>query len=251
MIKKADANTNKIMLKPLKYLNKMWLYVKYPLIFSMDISKFKNSKKFKNLGLDGFPPNYIYFNRFNENSSIVDVGCGFEAELSVTMIKKFNLNAYTVDPTLKHASFLHEIEKKYQPNFHYFQYALSALNGETTFYEAENCESGSLLSTHKNIQTDLTREYKVKLIDLPTLFSTIGLDLIDFLKIDIEGAEYALFNETNLKSLQIVKQLFVEFHHVSVQGYSKKDSLKIVKLIEKEGFMSFSYDGLNYLFYRE
>lgn len=239
------------MLKSFKYLNKFWLYVKYPLILSMDISKFKNSKKIKNLGLDAFPPNYIYFNRFNENSNIVDVGCGFEAELSVTMIKKFNVNAFAVDPTLKHAHFLHEIEKIHHPNFHYLQYALSASNGETTFFEAENCESGSLLSTHKNIQTDLTHEYKVKLIDLPTLFSTIGLDSIDFLKIDIEGAEYTLFNEINLKSLQIVKQLFIEFHHVSVQGYTKRDSLKIVKLIEEEGFKSFSYDGLNYLFYRD
>jgi len=234
----------------MKFITKIWIYIKYPNLFTMDLSKFLNKKKYEKYGLEGFPPNYIYFNRFNDKSNIIDVGCGFEAELSVTMINKFNLNAVAVDPTLKHESFLREIEKKYKPNFTYYQFALSENNGETTFFESNNCESGSLLSKHKNIQNDSICEYKVNLIDLPTLIAKTGFKEIAYLKIDIEGAEYGLFNEKNLKSLTVVNQLFVEFHHISVEGYSKKDTLKVVKSIENEGFKSFSYDGLNYLFFK-
>lgn len=232
-----------------KIITKLWLYIKYPISFSMDFTKFINKNKYRKLGLEGFPPNYIYFNRFNEKSIVIDVGCGFEAELSVTLINKYNVTAFAVDPTLKHQSFIQQIEREYASKFNYLQYALSAENGETTFYEAENCESGSLLSAHKNLQTNKTTEYKVQLIDLPSLINLTGSKDIEYLKIDIEGAEYQLFNDKNLEALKNVKQLFIEFHHISVEGFSKKDTLNVVKKIESVGFKSFSYDGLNYLFF--
>ncbi len=226
-------------------------YVKYPLALKMDILKLIQSNKYKKLGLTGFEPNYVFFDRLNKTSNIIDVGCGFEAEFSVTLIKKHNLKAFAVDPTHKHAPFLKKIEESYPENFRHLQYALSAENGKTTFYEAEHCESGSLLNSHKNVLNDNITEYEVTLIDLPGLFEIAGLLKVDLLKIDIEGAEYTLFNKKNIDALKIVDQLFIEFHHISVEGYSKKDTLKIVKQIENAGFDSFCNDGLNYLFYKK
>lgn len=226
-------------------------YVKYPLALKMDILKLIKSNKYKNLGLTGFEPNYVFFDRLNSQSTIIDVGCGFEAEFSVTLINKHNLKAFAVDPTHKHAPYLKKIEEKYPSNFVHLQYALSAENGSTVFYEAENCESGSLLNSHQNVLNDTITEYDVTLIDLPELLKITGLQKVDLLKIDIEGAEYTLFNDKNIEALNSVEQLFVEFHHISVKNYSKKDTLKIVKQIENAGFNSFCNDGLNYLFYKK
>lgn len=226
-------------------------YVKYPLALKMDILKLIKSNKYKNLGLTGFEPNYVFFDRLNSQSTIIDVGCGFEAEFSVTLINKHNLKAFAVDPTHKHAPYLKKIEEKYPSNFVHLQYALSAENGSTVFYEAENCESGSLLNSHQNVLNDTITEYDVTLIDLPELLKITGLQKVDLLKIDIEGAEYTLLNDKNIEALNSVEQLFVEFHHISVKNYSKKDTLKIVKQIENAGFNSFCNDGLNYLFYKK
>ncbi|OIP83923.1 MAG: hypothetical protein AUK44_03865 [Porphyromonadaceae bacterium CG2_30_38_12] len=230
--------------------NRIWVYVKYPIKFKMDSQKFLNQGKYNRLGLFGFPPNYFFLPHFNPNSVVVDVGCGFEAELSVTLIEKFGLKSFAIDPTHKHAPLLQKIEAEHVPNLTYWQYALSSENGETVFYEAEHCESGSLLTSHTNVQNDTVQAYQVKLIDLQTLIGMTKAVTIDLLKIDIEGAEYSLFNKTNLDALKHVKQLFVEFHHISVKDYNANDTKNIVKIIENQNFNSFSYDGLNYLFYR-
>ncbi|MFV0472120.1 MAG: FkbM family methyltransferase [Paludibacteraceae bacterium] len=233
-----------------EYINRIWIYIKYPNTLLMDIRKILNKRKYKKYGLQGFAPNYIYFNCFNDKSTIIDVGCGFEAELSVTFIKKYNLNAFAVDPTLKHAPSLQAISAKYPTKFHHLPYALATQNGETHFYEAENCESGSLLKEHKNMNSNHNvKEYKVQLIDIPSLIKMTKSEIIDFLKIDIEGAEYTLFTPANLKAIHQVKQLFIEFHHLSVAGFTRKNTLQVVQQIEDEGFKSFSNDGVNYLFF--
>lgn len=47
------------------------------------------------------------------------------------------------------------------------------------------------------------------------------------------------------------QELFLEFHHLSVKDYTRKDTLRLVEVIKNEGFNCFSYDGINYLFYRD
>jgi hypothetical protein len=64
-----------------------------------------NLVKMKKMGMQFFDPNYVYFGGLNESSVIVDVGCGYEAEFSKHLIDKYNLEAFGVDPTRKHAPF--------------------------------------------------------------------------------------------------------------------------------------------------
>jgi FkbM family methyltransferase len=231
-------------------LIKLWMYVKHPIGISMDFHRLINSGRFKKLRLKSLPPNYIYLDHFDENSVIVDVGSGSQAEFSTTMIERYGVRSFLVDPTLKHAPALKELEIKYAPQIRHLPYALSGINGETTFYESRENESGSLLKTHTNILHDTVREYKVQMVDLNKLLTFIPNSTIDFLKIDIEGAEYNLFSENNLQALSQVKQLFVEFHHMAFKDFKKKDTLKVVRQIEATGLQSFSWDGINYLFYR-
>jgi FkbM family methyltransferase len=183
-------------------------------------------------------------------STIVDVGCGFEADFSVAMITRYNLLAYGIDPTKKHQEKLHQIENTHKGKFNHLQYAISTIKGKTTFRESAEHESGSMLTDHVNILHDTIIEYEVESITLKDIPSIVGSNTIEILKLDIEGIEYELLGEINTDDLSAFQQLFVEFHHRSIQRFSRKDTKNIVRKLRNSGFKSLTLDGDNYLFYR-
>ena len=70
------------------------------------------------------------------------------------------------------------------------------------------------------------------------------------MKLDLEGAEYALLDNIHADELSRVKQLFVEFHHHCLPQYKIDDTCRVVAQLEAKGFEAFSLDGHNFLFYR-
>ena len=91
----------------------------------------------KRRGIKYLPPNFIFFPTLNSSSIVIDVGCGFDADLSCSLIKRYKVNAIVVDPTRKHKSHLLDLAKKYGKKFKFLQLALSKNIGKTTFYESE------------------------------------------------------------------------------------------------------------------
>lgn len=233
-----------------KIKRKLVLYYNYPNQLSADLNILFNSPKGKLIGIKSFAPNYIFFDRFNEKSVIVDVGCGFMAEFSQSLIEKYNLKAYGVDPTLKHKPHLLEIEAKHGGKFKHIPVAITKENGKISFNETLDNESGSILKDHKNILHDSIRTYEVDSMNLPTLLKHLGLNEVDLLKLDLEGAEFELLSNISEEDLKPFKQIFIEFHHLAVKGYTKKDTLRLVKKIKSLGFKSFSLDRINFLFYK-
>jgi len=236
-------------LKINKTISLIKFYYKHPFIFRMNYLKAKNKPKLKKLGLSYMDPNYIYFNKFTKNSVAIDIGCGYEAEFSQYLINNFQMQVYAIDPTQKHSSSLNEIQKKYNGKFIYLQMALSNEEKELEFHETLEHESGSLLSGHVNIKNDTIKSYKVKSTTLEKLTEICGKQQVDFIKIDIEGMEFYVFKNLNPEILKPFKQIFIEFHHYSVDSFSRKDTLEIVKHLEKAGLKYFTLDSINYLFY--
>ena len=148
----------------------------------------------KKLGIQFFPPNYIYFDNFNELSVIVDVGCGHEAEFSKLMIEKHNLNAFGVDPTMKHTPSLKMLEEITKGKFHHLAIAVTKKDGFITFHESRQNESGSILLEHINMQNDEITTYNVESVSLSELVRRIGTTPVDFIKLDLIGAEYDLLD---------------------------------------------------------
>lgn len=229
---------------------KIVLYYKYPNQLKADFNTLINTPKGKLLGIKFLPPNYLFFGKFNENSVIIDVGCGFLAEFSCSLIKEYNLMAYGVDPTLKHKPLLAEIEANNNGKFIHVPVAIAKQNGKLNFHETLDHESGSILDNHKNILNDSIRTYEVESMNLLTLLDHLHLSEVDLLKLDLEGAEFELLTNITENDLKPFKQIFIEFHHLAVQGYSKNDTARIVKRIKTLGFKSFSLDKVNYLFYK-
>lgn len=92
-----------------------------------------------------------------------------------------------------------------------------------TFYQ-NDVDGGSLTTAGTDNQV------QVKAIDLAGFLD--GLERIDFLKIDVEGAESALVPHIH-KQLDKVKNLFIEYH--SYSGHPQELS-KILSLLEEKGF---------------
>jgi FkbM family methyltransferase len=243
--------------KPVSEMNKaekvidlLKFWIRNPYTISIAINRILRMPELKKKGLKTLAPNYVFFEKFNENSVIIDVGCGYEAELSKYLMDQYHIKkAYAVDPTEKHAKALQEIQNRHGNRFVHLKYALAEKETELEFFETLEKESGSLLSDHKNVLHDRIQKYKVKAITLYKLLEIISSDRVAFIKIDIEGMEFALFNEINPEILKRFDQIFVEFHHYSVRSFHVRDTRKIVKKLEGFGLKSFTIDTINYLFY--
>lgn len=232
-----------------KIKRKIILYFKYPNQLRADINTILNFPKAKWLGISYLPPNYIYIDRFSESSTIIDVGCGFLAEFSCFLIEKYKLTAIGIDPTLKHKSHLQKIEKKYNGRFIHIPAVVARQNESVVFYETLEHESGSLLPQHTNILKDHFRTYSVESMNLTALLKRTDLSQVDLVKLDLEGAEYELLQNCTKEELLPFRQLFIEFHHLAVNNYSKEDTQQIVKRIKNFGYKAFTFDHINYLFY--
>lgn len=201
-------------------------------------------------GIQYYPPNYVYFDDFNEDSVIIDVGCGYEAELSNHLIRIHKLHAFGVDPTKKHAPFLKNLEKVTKGKFSYLPVAVTRKDGLIEFHESRQNESGSILSEHINIKNDDIITYSVESVTLQELVKRVGATPIDFIKLDIEGAEYELLSDISDQDINQFKQIFVEFHH-HCTNHTAQETMLLVQHIQSKGFKVFTLDRINYLFYRK
>ncbi len=211
----------------------------------------------KLLGIETAKPNpelphyYIYKNRLDSRSKVVDVGCGFDADMSMYMIKKFGLFAVGIDPTHKHQHSLDELTRKGGGKFSHQPWAVSNTDGHITFNESTNRDSGSILETHINIHGQKqVEQYSVESISLGKLPERLGLDKIDYIKLDLEGAEYELIENLTKEQLDKYDQIFIEFHHHAFPNFKPENTKQMARKIESFGFRSFSLDNHDFLFYR-
>lgn len=210
--------------------------------------RFSRVKKINNLC--HIDPCYLIRDILNSKSVVVDVGTGYSADFSLSLIKKYpGLKSFGIDPTQKHQVGLTNISNQ-EKNFSYTQKALYTKNTTISFYESDHRESGSLFEKHYNIKKYPSHEYLVETVTLSELLSLTQSDYIDILKMDIEGAEYDILAHASSEVLENVGQIIVEFHHKTVGIYTKKDTRKIRKKLTSIGFTEYTEDGINYLFFR-
>ncbi len=203
----------------------------------------------KRLGVEFYPPDYVYFDTFTPTSTVIDVGCGHVAEFSVHLIERYGLRVFGVDPTRKHRPCLQALEARTQGRFRHLALAVARDCGRVQFHESKYNESGSLLKEHANVRRDEIATYDVQVVDLPELVRRVAADRIDLLKLDLEGAEYELLAGITTDALAPFEQLFVEFHH-HCTDYAPHDTRRIVARLRSCGLHAFTRDGDNYLFYR-
>lgn len=91
-----------------------------------------------------------------------------------------------------------------------------------------------------------TIDYDVDAISVPDIMSLYEIDSIDIFKIDIEGAEYYLFDATSDKWIDKVNMFIIELHDRIIEGSSER----VIHALTKHGF-SYEIYGENYIFTRK
>ena len=167
------------------------------------------------------PPNFIYQPWLNSDSLVIDAGCSYEADFSLFMIERYGVKAYGVDPTRKHKPALETLEESHKDHFFYLPLAICAQNGSLIFHESRIHESGSIFNDHTNMLRDETISYEVEAVTPATLLERIGVEKIDLLKLDLEGAEFDLLAQVQKEDLLPFRQIFVEFHHHAIRHFSE------------------------------
>lgn len=84
--------------------------------------------------------------------------------------------------------------------------ALSFIDGKTKFYQSPNPLNSSLDSNWE----DGSKEVEIQLISLETLIKSF--DKVDLLKLDVESAEYGIFDNTPDYVFDKVDRILLEFH---------------------------------------
>jgi FkbM family methyltransferase len=215
-----------------------------------DLKKHARLRRARTEGLSFVEPNFLYRPDLTPDSVVIDAGCSHEADFSVCLMQRHGVRAIGVDPTRKHQDALRRIEAQHPGRFSHVPWAIAATDATLRFHESRVNESGSLFDDHVNVISDDTASYDVEAVTLGTLLARLGLDAVDILKLDLEGAEYELFERATPRDLQPFRQLFVEFHHHALRHVGEADTRRLVRHIADSGFRTFSVDDHNFLFYR-
>ena len=193
--------------------------------------KFNNLNTLKGLFNEIFISQCYWFIADNPKPFIID--CGSHLGQSIVYFKtvypEAKIIGFEPDPTtfenLKSNISTNNFEDVFLHNN-----ALAATDGEIEFYNMKNSTSSVVMSTIKErvaggIKSVVKAARLSKFIDRE----------IDFLKMDIEGAEFTVLQELKDRGkLQSVKQMAIEYHH---HINLKKDNLsEMLNLLEQAGF---------------
>lgn len=174
----------------------------------------------------------VLTNVIDRNSCVVSVGIGEDASFDLSLIEKYGCKVEAFDPTPKASAWVQQNIKDNRFIFH--EEALSDRDGSLRLYLPKRSDfvsaslrTGSHVSDH-HIDVPCTR--------LTTLFSRLGVEYVEVLKMDIEGAEYPVIREgIESGALSKVNQLLVEFHH-HMPAFSVAETKSAVAALRKNGW---------------
>jgi FkbM family methyltransferase len=113
-----------------------------------------------------------------------------------------------------------------------FNAAVADTIGEFTLYQSDHLGGSTLLGDGDGVK------YPVRTYTLNYLFETGLIDHIDFLKVDIEGAELHAFAGISDDNLMKVKNISMEYHHGHLE-HNEELRNNLINRMNKLGFNSY------------
>ena len=172
------------------------------------------------------------------NDVVVDLGAniGLFAAYSVS---KGARKVYSVEPYQPYIEMMDDNLKSLKQKVQIVPYAISDENGVSQI--VVNYDDNTILSdvySDRNWEIEVDTKYEIKTIDFDTLLTKYDITTINYLKVDIEGSEYQLFNsidENVLKSR--VEKIAIEYHW----SYNN-ESQSIIDKLKKCGHVVYSFE---------
>ena len=139
-------------------------------------------------------------------SVVYSVGIGEDISWDRAMIERFGVQVHAFDPTPRTIAWLDA--QSLPEAFHFHPVALADADGVVPFAPPDHPDYVS----HTLLDRPEAEAIEVPVRALASQMQALGHDRIDVLKLDIEGAEYALIDHLLDAGLDI-DQVLVEFHH--------------------------------------
>mgnify|MGYP000564596100 CR=1 FL=1 len=190
----------------------------------------------------------IFPHSISAESIAYSFGVGEDISFDLSLIEKYGLQIYAFDPTPRSIDWVKS--QVLPPQFHLFDYGIAAQDGIVNFYPPENrdCISHTML----NRTTTADRAIQVQMRRLTTITKMLGHHKIDILKMDIEGAEYAVIEDILKANDLNIPQILIEFHH-RFKGIGPAKTRTAIKLLNHHGYQVFHIapSGLEYSFIKK
>ena len=141
------------------------------------------------------------------SSVVYSFGVGEEISFDLELIRRFSVHVHAFDPTPRSIEWLEK--QSLPPKFVFHAYGVADFDGHAKFLPPVNPAhvSHSLIA-----RATPWPAIEVPVHRLSSIMNMLGHERIDLLKMDIEGAEYAVLNDLLASGIP-VNQLLVEFHH--------------------------------------
>ena len=112
--------------------------------------------------------------------------------------------------------------------------ALSGQDGTASFLLSDNPEAGHLSVEDQPARANVLQ---VEAVSLETALRRFGLQRIDLLKLDIEGAEFQVLGAAPAYVLQRIGQITVEFHDFLPEWRDGKNVARVRRRLQALGFL--------------
>jgi len=189
--------------------------------------------------------------KLNSSSVIYSFGIATEISFDRAIIEKTGGQVWGYDPDPRCAQWLHAPERWVPPGFHFTEAALGAKSGRFVFHTTDMERMTGSLSHDVGAGEDI----QVQCMTLGDIMKSNGHEVVDYLKMDIEGAEYEVLKAWLAEYEMLpVRQMWVEFHPGGAK-LSEKDSAGLVRDLAKigmtPGFRNYFRCPNNYLLVNE
>tara|TARA_R100000030_G_scaffold57706_1_gene43443 strand:- start:1199 stop:1816 length:618 start_codon:yes stop_codon:yes gene_type:complete len=148
----------------------------------------------------------------NEDSIVFDLG-GCRGTFAEKIYNKYESNIYIFEPLSK---FIKEIKKTFKENnkVRVFDYGVSGKTGDLDLVVSEDA---SYLISHRDVEDADGRDIEtVKIKSFKDAYDETGVDKIDLMKINVEGAEYEIMqNIFDNDLVSKINNFQIQFHDIT------------------------------------
>jgi len=165
----------------------------------------------------------------NEKSIVFDVG-SYKGEFAEKIYQKYGSKLYCFEPI---KTFCRIIESRNR-DFQVYNFGLGGSTRSQEIYMMDNATS--IFNYEK------TEEYRtIKIRDIDEVITDLGIDQIDLMKINIEGAEYELLNRIIEKDIvSKISNIQIQFHLFVDNAIGERE--KIQEKLQKTHKITYNYD---------
>lgn len=180
--------------------------------------------------------------------TIFDVGSSSGWFLSRTYPFFPDANYFHFEPRPNAMTQLKRLAKKLGSRSCFQQIALSDGEAESAdFWLMGHADASSLVSTNNWNQSETVGTIKVQLRDLDSVVAEMGVRKIDYLKIDVEGAELRVLKGARRVLREVVEIVMLEISPLRHQG-GASETIELFQLMFDSGFSLLDTHSNNYLF---